>query len=470
MIKLLLIQPENRELNRFRKLQFNNFSQITIPYLAAFVDERHYNITLIDEYCQRIPYKELFDLVAITVNTPNAPHSYKISARFRANGAKVVMGGPHATLLPDEVKRYCDFLLVGEAESTWPRFLDEYRNNAAQEIYTSSTPPCLDKLPTPRWDLLKRQRTMKGAVFATRGCPYHCRYCNIKQIYHDSFRIRPVDDVVTEIKALPSRFFVFWDDNLFVNKAFAKVLLRRLAPLKRKWAAQATLRDCADEELLRLAKAAGCLYLFIGLESFSDKSLNDAGKTINRINDYTPIIESIHRHGIMVQAGIIFGFDSDTPDVFDATLNACEKLGIDGATVSILTPFPKTPVYEQLKSEARLLSDDWSKYDSKTAIAFKPLNMTADELWQGYHRFRKKFYSLGSFVRRMCVSRTNVVANFIINLGYRLSIRKNKRLECPDVAGGFEGAPSGIETLLSKMKPSVSDLPKYGLPHKSSYD
>jgi len=426
MIKLLMIQPENRTLNRFRRLQFNNFSQITVPYLAAFVDERYYEITLIDEYCQRIPYMKPFDLVAITVNTPNAPHSYEISAKFRASGAKVVMGGPHATLLPDEVKRRCDFLLIGEGESIWPRFLEEYCNNEAREIYTSSAPPCLERLPIPRWDLLKRRRTMKGAVFATRGCPYHCRYCNLKQIYHDSFRSRPIDDVVAEIKALPSKLFVFWDDNLFADKAFAKELLHALIPMKRKWAAQVTLRDCADEELLRLAKAAGCLYLFVGLESFSDESLNEAGKTINRTDDYTSVIDSIHRHGIMVQAGIVFGFDSDTPDVFDAALDACEKLGIDGATVSILTPFPKTPIYEQLKSEMRLLSDNWSKYDSKTAVAFEPLNMTVDELWRGYNRFRRKFYSLGSFVRRMRVSRTNVATNFIINLGYRLSIRSNK--------------------------------------------
>ena len=427
MIKLLLIQPENRVLHRFRKLQFNNFSQITIPYLAAFVDEQYYKITLIDEYCNRIPYMEPFDLVAITVNTPNAPHSYEISARFRANGAKIVMGGPHATLLPEEVKRHCDFLLIGEAEDAWMRFLEDFRKNAAKEIYRSSAPPCLEKLPVPRWDLLKRRRMMKGAVFATRGCPYHCRYCNIKQIYHDSFRVRPVDDVIAEIKILPSRFFVFWDDNLFANKAYAKEILHRLIPMKRKWAAQAALRDCADEELLRIAKEAGCLYLFIGIESFSAKSLSDAGKNINCTDDYKSIIDSIHRNKIMVQAGIVFGFDNDTPDVFDDTLDACEKFGIDGATVSILTPFPKTPVYEQFKNEARLLSDDWSKYDSKTAVVFEPLNMTADELWQGYNRFRIKFYSLGSFVRRMRVSRTNIAANFVVNLGYRLSISGNKR-------------------------------------------
>jgi len=422
MINLLMVQPENGEIKRFRRFQFNNFSQLTIPYLAAYVDECYYKITLIDEYFQRLPYGKRFDLVAITVNTPNAPHCYDIAARFREAGAKIVMGGPHATLLPDEVKEHCDYLLVGESETTWPQFLEDFRSGTARERYTSTAPPSLENLLLPRWDLLKRRRLMKGAVIATRGCPYDCRYCNLKQIYQGGFRTRPIKDVVAEIKALPTKFFVFWDDNLFADREYAKDLLRAISPLKRRWAAQAALRDCADNELLSLARSAGCLYLFIGLESFSEESLGDAGKCINCISDYEPVISAIHRHGIMVQAGIVFGFDSDTPGVFDAALKTCEKLGIDGATVSVLTPFPKTPIYEKLKTEGRLLSRDWSKYNSKTAVAFIPQNMSAEELLSGYNRFRKSFYSIGSFVRRMRVSRTNVALNFVVNLGYRLGV------------------------------------------------
>ena len=422
LIRLLMIQPENREINRFRRFQFNNFSQLTIPYLAAFVDEKYFALTLIDEYCQRVPYGEQYELVAITVNTPNAPHCYEISARFRSAGARVVMGGPHATLLPEEVKEHCDYLLVGESEIIWPGFLTDFRKGRVKKEYYSDTLPSLENLPAPRWDLLRRRRMMKGAVIATRGCPYDCRYCNLKQIYQPQFRVRPVDDVVREIQALPTKVFVFWDDNLFADKGYAKELFRAIAPLKCRWSAQATLRDCIDDELLSLAKSAGCQYLFIGLESFSEKSLADAGKGINRISDYAPIIESIHQHGIMVQAGIVFGFDSDTSAVFDDTLIACEKLGIDGATVSILTPFPGTPVFKQFRDEDRLLSNDWSKYNSKTGVAYVPGNLSIDELWSGYNRFRRRFYSLGSFVRRMRVSRTNVIVNAVINLGYKLGL------------------------------------------------
>jgi radical SAM superfamily enzyme YgiQ (UPF0313 family) len=422
VIRLLIIQPENRETNRFRRLQFNNFSQITVPYLAAFVPEQHYGITLVDEYCQRVPYEKPFELVAITTNTPNAPHCYEMAARFRAVGAKVAMGGPHVTLLPEEATEYCDFLLIGESEETWPQFLEDFRLGTARAVYRSDAPPTLEHLPFPRWDLLKRCRLMKGAVFATRGCPYNCRYCNLKQIYHDCFRVRPILEVAEEIGRLPSDFFVFWDDNLFADSNHAKTLLRAIAPLNKRWAAQATLCDCADEELLSLAKAAGCMYLFIGLESFSEGALSDAGKSINRVDDYEELIGNIHSHSIMVQAGIVFGFDSDTRDVFDKTLVACEILGIDGTTVSILTPFPKTPIYEQFKQEGRLIGEDWSQYNSKTAVAFQPKNMTAEELFDGYLRFRRRFFSLRSFIRRMKVSQTSILINFMINLGYRLGI------------------------------------------------
>ncbi len=423
--RILLIQPENKEINNFRRKQFNNFVQITMPYLAAFIDERLYKITLVDEYNQKIPFDTVFDLIAITVNTPNAYHCYNISDTFRAKGQKVVLGGPHITLLPDEAKKHCDYLLIGESEETWPRFLQDFYHGRADERYVPARPPVLENLPVPRWDLLRhRTPLMKGAVFATRGCPYHCRYCNLKQIYDDCFRTRPKDEVIHEIKQLKSKYFVFWDDNFFADKPYAIELMKSLATLNKRWAAQVTLADCVDEELLQTAQSAGCLYLFVGIESFSQASLINAGKQINQVADYQTIIQNIHKHKIMVQAGIVFGFDTDTTEVFEHTLQACEQLGIDGVTVSILTPLPKTPIYDQLKKEGRLTTDNWSHFNGKTYVAYTPKEMTANELYDGYVNFRKKFYSLSSFVKRMQVSKTHILYNFMMNYGYRLAIHK----------------------------------------------
>jgi radical SAM superfamily enzyme YgiQ (UPF0313 family) len=377
---------------------------------------------LVDEYNQKIPFSYKFDLVAITVNTPNASHCYNIATKFRNKGCKVVLGGPHPTLMPDEALDYCDYIILGEAEDIWPRFLEDFYNDKAKKKYKGERIVSLEGIPIPRRELVRGRYFTKGAVFATRGCPYRCSYCNLKQIYDDCFRMRPIREVIEDIKSMNTRYFVFWDDNFFGDIEYAKKLMKELAKTNKKWAAQVTLERCEDEELLKLAKRSGCVYLFVGLESFSEASLRSANKSINNVKRYKEVIDLIHRNGICVQAGIIFGFDTDTKDVFKETLEACNKLGIDGVTVSILTPLPRTPLYEQFKKENRLISEDWKYYNGKTRVAFRPKNMTEQELLEGYMWFRREFYSMKSIINRLLISRTNIVHNFIVNLGYKFSL------------------------------------------------
>lgn len=419
---ILLITPENAKINRLRKRQFNNFTQVTMPYLAGFIEEAQYRITLVDEYNQRIPFDRAFDLVAITVNTPNATHCYRISERFRSKGARVVMGGPHATLRPEEAARHCDYLVVGEAEQTWPQFLEDFQRGNAQPLYRCDRAPSLQGIPFPRRDLIRHRHFTKGAVFATRGCPYRCDYCNLKQIYYDDFRVRPLSEVIADIRSMPNRYFVFWDDNFFGDPEYAAALMQALRGLRRRWAAQVTIDRCADERLLRLARDSGCVYFFIGLESFSDAGLGSVNKRFNQATRYRSIIERIHAHGICVQAGIMFGLDSDTKAVFADTLEACESMGIDGVTVSLLTPLPGTRIHDELQRERRLTREDWTAYDGKTDVAFLPKQMTSEELFEGYMWFRRQFYSFRSIFRRMRASRTNLAHNLIVNLGYRWSL------------------------------------------------
>lgn len=419
---LLMITPENAELHRYRHRQFNNFTQLTMPYLAGFVDERRFRIRLVDEYNEPIPYDAEADLVAITVNTPNAPHCYAMADRFRARGARVALGGPHATLLPDEAAAHCDHLFVGEAEETWPLFLERFLEGSGEARYVCPRPPSLAGLPLPRRDLIRQRSFTRGAVFATRGCPHQCAYCNLRQIYAPGFRTRPVEEVVADVRSLPNRHFVFWDDHFFADRAYAVRLLKALRGLGKRWAAQTTIDRCEDGELLRLAREAGCVYLFVGLEAFTEAGLAAAGKRCNRVAEYRPAIEAIHRQGICVQAGVIFGLDGDTPEVFGATLEACESLGIDGVTASILTPFPGTPIHREMKRDGRLLGEDWSWYNGKTRVAFTPRGMTAEELLAGFRWFRSRFHAFPSLFRRMAVSRANPAHTLLLNLGYRWSI------------------------------------------------
>ena len=421
---LLLITPENRELHQFRKRQFNNFVQLTMPYLAGFVDETRYRIRLIDEYNQRIPYESRPDLVAITVNTPNATHCYEIAASFRARGSRVVFGGPHPTLNPEEAAGHCDHLIEGEAEETWPEFLEAFLQGVARPRYVCSGTPSLHGIPIPRRDLIRRRPFTKGSVFATRGCPFNCQYCSLKRIYGGGFRTRPVEEVLVDIRSMRHRHFVFWDDNFFGDADYAAALMEALKGLGRHWAAQVTVDRCADERLLRLARESGCVYLFIGLESFSKESLASVNKGFSQVDHYRQIIELIHQHRICVQAGIIFGFDHDTKEVFRQTLQRCEELGIDGVTPSLLTPLPGTQLYEDMKQAGRLIGRSWADFNGKTRVALAPRNMTPEELLAGYHWFRRSFYSFRSIYRRLSVSRANPLHQVTINLGYKWSLGK----------------------------------------------
>ena len=316
---------------------------------------------------------------------------------------------------------------MGEAEETWPAFLEAFLAGSGEARYVCPRPPSLAGLPIPRRDLVRRRPFTRGAVFATRGCPYHCAYCNLRQIYAPGFRTRPVAEVLADIQSMPNRHFVFWDDHFFADRAYAVRLLTGLKGLGRRWAAQTTIDRCADEELLRLAREAGCVYLFVGLETFTEAGLAAAGKPCNRVPEYRAAIEAIHRQGICVQAGVIFGLDGDTPEVFAETLATCESLGIDGVTASILTPFPGTPIHQEMQRDGRLLGEDWSSYNGKTRVAFTPRGMTAEQLLAGFQWFRSRFHSLPSLFRRMAVSRTNPAYTLLLNLGYRWSIQRDFR-------------------------------------------
>jgi radical SAM superfamily enzyme YgiQ (UPF0313 family) len=227
---------------------------------------------------------------------------------------------------------------------------------------------------------------------------------------------------MTDIQSMGNRYFVFWDDNFFGDVDYAVRLMTALKRLRRRWAAQVSIDRCTDERLLRLARESGCVYLFIGLESFSEEGLASVNKGFNQVARYPEIIRLIHQHGICVQAGVIFGFDADNKGVFAHTLRACESMGIDGVTVSVLTPLPGTRLYDEMKRDGRLTSNDWDCFNGKTRVAFKPKQMTPQELFSGYMWFRRQFFSFRSMFRRMAVSRTNLVHNLLVNLGYKWSL------------------------------------------------
>jgi radical SAM superfamily enzyme YgiQ (UPF0313 family) len=311
---------------------------------------------------------------------------------------------------------------VGEAERTWPRVIEDAAADRLRSFYRDDQPPSLAGLPHARRDLIRGRGLLGNTIIATRGCPHRCSYCNLRQIYDPSLRFRPIEEVVAEVKTFRAPFFTFWDDQLFMDAGYAMKLFTGLASAGKRWAAMVTLASTRNERLLAAAARAGCSCLFLGLESFSSESLRLANKAFNIVDSYEEGIARIHRHNITVQAGIVFGFDGDDTSTFEATLRGATRAGLDGATVSILTPFPKTPIFEELRQSGRLLTSDWSYYNGKTAVAFRPARMSAKQLWEGYMWFRRQFFAPKCILKRVRRSGVRRLQSFVLNLGYRRTL------------------------------------------------
>lgn len=420
--KVELITAESEASRYVRHRRIIRFPQLTMPLIAAYTPE-HWEVTHTDEIVQRINFDNTVDLVGITANTAAAPHAYWIAAEYRKRGVKVVIGGPHATLMPEEVAEHADAVVVGEGDLVWPHLLKDVEDGSLQKMYRSCQLPDLQDMPRPRWDLIKGRVYGKGVTIATRGCPFACEYCTIPHMYQRKMRYRPVDQIVEEIRHMPGRALIFWDDNIGANKAYAKQLFQAITPLKRWWTSQATSDVAFDDQFMEQAARSGCKALFLGLETISQQSLNSANKAHNQTAKYKEIIERFHYYGIAVQAGTVFGFDHDDKSIFRTTVDFYREIGLDSATISVLIPFPNTPLYHRLEQQGRILTKDWSKYNGKKDVVFQPALMSPEELLMGTEWASRQFYSIPSIVERMWKSKTGLWWNVVRNMGYHLALR-----------------------------------------------
>jgi len=421
---LLLITASSPEIQRVRRSRVLNFQQITMPYLAAFAPP-DWTVLHIDEAVRAVDFATQADLVAITFHTPSAPHAYGLAAGFRQRGIPVVLGGPHVTLMPDEAQAHADVIFIGEAESGWPQFLRDFEAGRHRRRYCATEPPPLEQTPMSRKDQFHRRDHTGGVLFATRGCAYRCDFCTVAVMYQSRVRKRPVEAVAEEYGSFQGKVIILWDDNIASDLKYAKTLFRALAQHHKWWSSQASIHAAQDDEFLELAARSGCKQLFVGLESISQASVDEVRKGFNRVTGYARAIERIHSHGIAVQAGIVFGFDHDTPAIFDDTLNFLEGAGVQNATFNILTPFPGTRLYWRLEAEDRILTRDWSKYNGRADVVFQPRQMSPQELLAGYQHANRRFYSLRSVQRRLSRSPVGWFWTLPLNLAYALALRRS---------------------------------------------
>lgn len=373
------------------------FSLLGLLSVAAETPPEH-TVRIVDEQVEPIPFAAPVDLVGIGFMTALAPRAYAIADRFRARGIPVVFGGMHPTLCPDEAAEHADALVLGDAEGIWPQVVADAAKGRLRLRYRAPERADLRGLKVPPRELLDPARyATTYAVQATRGCPHACDFCAVSAFHHACQKQRPVDEVIAEVARIPDRFFLFVDDNLTADREYARQLFTALAPLRKHWVTQSTLAIADDPGFCRAAAEAGCVGLFVGMETFREENLTGVNKTCHRVEEYRQAVATLHGLGIGVEAGIVFGFDGDRTDVFGATLRHLEELAIDAAQISILTPLPGTPAHDQMQD--RLLTRDWSQYDFHHAV-FRPAGMTAEQLKQGHDWITREFYQPWRIARR----------------------------------------------------------------------
>jgi len=386
-----------------------------------------FEITITDENISTVDLNKDVDLVGITTHTQTANRAYEIADSYRARGIKVVLGGIHASVLPEEASEHADAVVIGEAEGLWPALIEDFKSNNLKKVYSQDKRPVLTNLPIPRRDLFDNAAYLVPQTMATtRGCPHDCSFCTVTTFMGHTYRCRSLEEILREIETLDTdKPILFLDDNITGNPKFAKELFRALIPYKITWAGQCSVSIARDEELLKLAAASGCIIMLIGFESVSPASLASIGKKAKWKDDYETVITKIHSHGIGIHGCLIFGFDEDDKDIFKRTVRFARKMKLESAQFSFLRPYPGTALYETMDKAGRIQTKDWSKYGDGSV--FEPTLMSQDELNEGQVWAWRKFFSLPSIFKRLGLFRRHGLKLWVVNLYYRSHWKKKAR-------------------------------------------
>lgn len=347
------------------------------------------------------PVEPFPEVVGITVHLTFAERAYALARWYRDRGSKVVFGGLHILSCPEEAAPHADALAFGEGVQLWGQILRDVEAGTLQREYRGDYRRPYRDDPPPRRDLLPRRSFLTTtSLIATRGCHSRCGFCYLStQGLHMPYLMRDVEQIAAEFAAEDQPYAVFIDNNLGSRPDYLHALCQALKPLDKIWSAAVSIDVTDDPRLVREMALAGCTGVFVGFESMNDRNIRDANKKSPSTAEYARRVRILHDVGIQVNGSFVLGFDHDTTDIFAQTVDWIEANRLECATFHILTPYPATPLFQEMESQGRLLHKDWSLYDT-AHVVFQPKQMTPEQLFEGYAWCYEKLFSHGSIWRR----------------------------------------------------------------------
>lgn len=375
------------------------------PLTPADID-----IEFVDERVEPLPEQVNADLIAMTVETFSARRAYHLALNYRRQGIPVIMGGFHPTMLPEECLCYCDAVIVGEAEDTWPQVMTDLRNHKLKKRYESSGGVDLSGIAYDYGVFHNKKYNPIGLLQFSRGCKFSCDFCSVHAFFKDRVRTKSITAIVEELKAMKERYVFFIDDNLFSDEKAARELFQALVPLKKKWVCQISIDVAKNRDLLKLMKRSGCMVVLIGFESLNVENLKQMGKGANvKYNDYEEIISNIYDAGIMIYGTFVVGYDHDTVESTRELVDFALRHKFAIANFNPLMPMPGTRLHERLKAEGRLTYQDWwinEDYRYGDAM-LTPKAMSGQELLESCKTARYRFNSYPNIFKRLLHLRAN---------------------------------------------------------------
>jgi len=431
--KILLIQPSPYDQNHMPiKKKRLYFVGLAMPLLAAMMPE-DWEAEIILEILEDIPMDTDADLIGISTMGHGVIRSIDIAKAFREKGKTVVLGGYMASIMAEEAIKYCDSVVVGDAELVWKELLQDFENGQLKKLYEKNLDEGVFSTPVPRFDLITSKNIGDFLpVQAGRGCPNTCSFCSVACLYKGKYIKKPLEEVVRDIKqikALGYKKFLLLDDNIFSDREYLGKLLKVIKNLNMEWMSQCDIRIGEENELLKTLADSGCITLSFGLESISRESLVAMNKGWANPLKYAELISNIQSHGIDVSTEMVVGGEGDTLESIKMTKKFIEDNKISVPRFYILTPIPGTKFFTDMVDAGRLIKDNIYSFDGTEAV-HQPMNMTADELTNAYWELYKELFTIKSIMKRNIFRKEflkkpgKYLFYCVVNLYYRYQIKR----------------------------------------------